>query len=574
MQPNFNIVTAVYYSSRQDVHGGRGWTFHYYKPIIYAMTKLTTGTITIYHDSIQEPYITDFIKEHNITNIICKKIELNELPYHDEVYRLKKEAIDSKKIDLSEWSSNGVFHIVLLNKPWFMEQTAKDLNLSDEDPIVWIDAGLLHHGLFPENLGGVELFKFNLNNYYPTNKTSKFNLELGLKIQNATTSDKVLAFGNTQVSINRDWPENTYTEFPEIHIIGGMFGAKVSAIKQLSIKFYKFLELLIDNGGLTWEEGILSKLYLDNPDDFRISIFNTWYHDVPGVPNYFEGVFSGFENNPELRPVSFYRAYFNSLDKYGTTDGTTVSHASVTEPVTKTESVPYSIGITTFSKRFHELENLITKIRKYRPNVPILVAVNGNIDESLDDQYRAKVLNLAAQHSYVYPIMFLSARGYSKLANTLVIHSPTEHLICFNDDTDIEDENAFDALEQLLVNNKEELIYKMGADFSQAVFTKRGMIDIGWYDERYLSFGSEDLDLYDRYFKKYGRALPAYYHISGFKHLRASTVDDSFDDTNPKNPRYSAFNYDLYHSDKQSKEQYPYEQFYLDNKDKIKRTNI
>lgn len=320
MQPNFNIVTAVYFSSRTNIHGGRGWTFQYYLPVIYAMTKITSGKITIYHDSVQEDAIKHFIDTHNITNIICKKVELIDLPYHNEVYELKKRYIEERKIDLEEWGSNGVFHIVLLNKLWFMQQTIKDLNLSEDDPITWIDAGLFHHALFPETLGGVELFKFDTKNYYPENNSSKFNFEFGMKIQKALTSEKVLAFGNKQMSITAGWPYDLYGELPPIHIIGGMFGSKVSSIKKISQEFYLSLDKLIEHKSLIWEEGIFSYLYKINPDKFKISTFSTWYHDVPDVPNYFEGVFSGYEDTPELRPVSFYKKYFHALENDDFTD--------------------------------------------------------------------------------------------------------------------------------------------------------------------------------------------------------------------------------------------------------------
>lgn len=383
MKPNFNIVTGIYYSSRDDVHGGRGWDFHYYKPVIYAMTKLTCGIITIYHDAVQEPLIKEFIEENNITNIVTKHIELKELPYSDKIYDLKKEALDSNLIEI-----NGIFHLFLLNKLWFIEQTVKDLNLSDDDPITWIDAGLFHHALFPETVGGVELARFNLDNYYPINKESKFTPEFGLKIQKSLTSDKVLVFGNERISLPINWPPSVCDVKPTVYIVGGMFGGKVSAIKKLSSKFYNFLETLIYHKVLSWEEGILSKLYTDNPDDFKLATFETWYHDVPGVPNYFEGVFL---DDPTI--LSFYRKYFQALENDEFTD----KPSGILEVIRQ--------GVTSVGQelKYGKYENLPNIAIYGSHNASFAIEHNGEILEVVELERLLNVKN-AGYAQYLYSV--------------------------------------------------------------------------------------------------------------------------------------------------------------------------
>jgi hypothetical protein len=253
-------------------------------------------------------------------------------------------------------------------------------------------------------------------------------------------------------------------------------------------------------------------------------------------------------------------------------------------------SIQYSIGITTFSKRFNMCENLVKKIKQYRPDVPILLAVNANFKTGFDEEYRKQILQLVQSQPRVYPILFPEMRGYAKMLNTLVVHSPTEHLLLMSDDMDIKEDFAFDNFEQQLQNTTFP-IWKVQYDFSQVLFTKKGMIDIGWMDERYLSFGHEDGDLYYRYIEKYGHEIPMR-DVAGFVHFNSDVLDDNFDnDTQSGNVRYSLFNHNFLKNEKyfpdnerglqrtsfgvpmikvlEDKQQYVYEQFYLNNRDKL-----
>lgn len=249
----------------------------------------------------------------------------------------------------------------------------------------------------------------------------------------------------------------------------------------------------------------------------------------------------------------------------------------------------YTIGITTFSKRFDLFKNVLSKIRLYKPTTPVLVAINGNYNTEFDENYRVEIIKLIASYNYVYPIMFTEFRGYAKMVNTLVIHSPTETLLHVQDDVDIIDESFFTSFENILP--KITRMCKFNGSFSHACYTKQGMIDLGWMDERLLGMGEEDGDLTHRYITKYKEQFPEH-QLSGIHNIVSDVVDETVIKGVGKYTKQNREFIGLWtpgvgkyvRRDDSTiagmfgqpmtkvipdKEQYPYEQFYLDNKDKL-----
>lgn len=253
------------------------------------------------------------------------------------------------------------------------------------------------------------------------------------------------------------------------------------------------------------------------------------------------------------------------------------------------KTTTYSIGITTFNKRFNFVKHLIETIKNFRPDVPIILAINGIHNQNFDEEYRTNIIKLIAEHKFVYPIFFPKMRGYSKLVNTLVIHSPTNALLCLNDDVDILDESFFNSFETILPSITR--MCKFNGTFSFACYTKTGMIDLGWMDERLLGIGEEDGDLTYRYIEKYNEPFPEYY-LTGIHNIVSDIRDENIITGVGK---YTKFNREFigfwtpgsgkyvqtetsvisgmfgqpYTKIMEDFEQYPYEQFYLNNRDKV-----
>lgn len=150
----------------------------------------------------------------------------------------------------------------------------------------------------------------------------------------------------------------------------------------------------------------------------------------------------------------------------------------------------YSIGITTFSKRYNFIETLIHQIRKFT-NKRVIITINGELHSNFDDDYRKKILKLCLSYDNIYPIFFIEQRGLSKMWNTLLIHSDKDNMLLLNDDIEILNGEIFNELNTI----NEIKLCKINNSFSHFIVNRKLIYDIGWFDERLLGFGEEDGDI-------------------------------------------------------------------------------
>jgi len=245
----------------------------------------------------------------------------------------------------------------------------------------------------------------------------------------------------------------------------------------------------------------------------------------------------------------------------------------------------FTIGITTFDKRFDMLKNLVESIRKYCSQ-DIIVTVNGNHNTPLDPAYRKQSLEFFSSIDNLYPIYFTELRGLAKLINTIFIHSKNENVLILNDDLNVTDKIFFDELEVAFNNlqNLTKLQTTWYSSFSHYICKKSFMMEIGYYDERFLGFGEEDGDLTYRYIERFGTEIPSI-GINGLEHLNSEIRQD----IKPGVGKYSLFNREFiakkYAFDGNGKikgmfdkeasialpmaGQYVYEKFFSENKDNL-----
>lgn len=167
-----------------------------------------------------------------------------------------------------------------------------------------------------------------------------------------------------------------------------------------------------------------------------------------------------------------------------------------------------SICLVTFRQRRELVKSLIAKIREYSPNeIDIILAVNGNIDEQMPDDYRLEMLDLSKQYKNIYPIICPDFMSLSKLWNTLIIFSKTEYNFVMTDDLYLNNPNVFESIVNS-IKYSEEGFFTINNGFSHFVTSKTFMHEIGYFDERLLAYGEEDGDLVHRYIKMYKRSVP------------------------------------------------------------------
>lgn len=249
---------------------------------------------------------------------------------------------------------------------------------------------------------------------------------------------------------------------------------------------------------------------------------------------------------------------------------------------------PYSVVITTFDKRFDAyLVPLLAQIKAQRPNIEVIVVINGPAKGAFDEVYRSSILSYLSRFPKVFPTMFPSFQSLAKLWNRGALTASHGRALILNDDLELKSENGicfFDHLEAALPTHLGT--FKINGSFSHFILDKHELIDVGFFDERLLGLGEEDGDFYWRFYKKYKKEIPSA-EIDLIDNVQSDLADDGY----TKGIRTaSKFNRDFVQNKKykttllggyrgmfdkkvnqvlEDEKQYPYESFYLTNKDKL-----
>lgn len=295
------IVTAIYYSSPMSRMGGRAYTFEHYVAPFRNFLNLDCNIVVYSHESEIEK-IDNFFKHYNFENYKILNFDLNNYKNSDKIYKLKeKEGLINEFGLMSDkmLMANDRNHHLCLLKPFFLKDAIEN-NFFESENYYWVDAGLFHHGIFPETHGGIErLTKVNEKNYWPNLKENICNPEMFNRLESKNNSGFIF-MGIDQYYGPTHW-FNLYTESNKItHIIGGLFGGKKEIVLELAKDFEEMSDKIIQDGILTLEEEVLSILFTEKYKKYNYIGFNNWYHDVPTVPNYF-----GVSSNAK----SFYKIF-------------------------------------------------------------------------------------------------------------------------------------------------------------------------------------------------------------------------------------------------------------------------
>jgi hypothetical protein len=248
----------------------------------------------------------------------------------------------------------------------------------------------------------------------------------------------------------------------------------------------------------------------------------------------------------------------------------------------------YSIVITTFDQRFDPfLKPLVSTIRALRPAIEVMVMVNGPSKGHFDPIYRSSLLQFLATQENCYPTLFPNFQALAKLWNRGALTATNNRVLVLNDDLDIDctsQPNFFETFEKVL--ETEHRTFKINGSFSHFCLSKKELMNVGFFDERLLGIGEEDGDFAWRYHETYDTEI-ASIEISGIHNIQSTLADNGY---SKGIGHYSIFNRDFIKNqkyqevflggykgmfDKRSikkladEAQYPYESFYLSNRDKL-----
>tara|TARA_R110002012_G_scaffold235262_1_gene409107 strand:- start:1303 stop:2088 length:786 start_codon:yes stop_codon:yes gene_type:complete len=249
-----------------------------------------------------------------------------------------------------------------------------------------------------------------------------------------------------------------------------------------------------------------------------------------------------------------------------------------------------SICIVTFKERANDIKRLISQIRSDNNSdgVDILLAINGNNNELMEDEYRRDMLQLCHDTPNCYPIFCPEFKSLPKLWNTLAIFSRTEYNFFLCDDVEYTSRDVLANIQQYIKNTGDSF-FKLNNGFSYFVVTKTMLHNLKYFDERLIAHGEEDGDIIHQFIKTTGREMNNLY-MDGL-YNKASYDDES----NPKDMDCHIFNKPRFNRefalmkyqddpngingmnptplsvrpDMEVAQQYPYEEFVLKNKHNI-----
>lgn len=253
-----------------------------------------------------------------------------------------------------------------------------------------------------------------------------------------------------------------------------------------------------------------------------------------------------------------------------------------------------SIGITTFKRRIKSVESMIEFLKACDEDVIINLAINGEVDEEFDEEYRKAILNICLKYKNIYPFFYQEFRSLSKLWNNLVISSKTEFNLILNDDLVFnKSQNFVKIIKDVIQNNPSTNCFTVNGSWSHFVITKKFLDEMNYFDERFLLHGEEDGDFVWRYIEKFGTYPPSI-NLPILANLHQTGVADETTVTNgvelgyAKKPRFNQeFTSTKYKHDPngnisgmygkphvrvmQDERQYPYESFHFKNKQNLKK---
>lgn len=251
-----------------------------------------------------------------------------------------------------------------------------------------------------------------------------------------------------------------------------------------------------------------------------------------------------------------------------------------------------TIGITTFKRRLESVEKMIDFIKTCDKDIIINLAINGEVDEDFDEDYRQGILTLCKKYNNIFPFFCQEFRSLAKLWNNLVIFSKTEFNLILNDDLIFnESQNFVEIVKQVINQNPNIGLFTINGSFSHFVITKKQLDDLGYFDERFLLHGEEDGDFVWRYIDKYGNYQPsinlpivANLHQTGSEDTTviANNVEIGYASKPKFNQEFTVTKYKYNPNAKisglygrpherilEDSIQYPYEKFYFDNKENL-----
>ena len=285
-----SIVTCCYFDLYGTDLGGRPSRNDHYLSSLNSIMNINNAKFFIYTNDKEK--VNSFYQEKypdKIGKFECFEYDLRATPYAQAINAIKN--IEETK------QSNRCIELQYAKLLWLEE------HLESCDYVYWIDAGLCYSGLIPD-----KYLKVNTGKYLETYYGSDFFTDNVVNNLNIFSENRVMvcAKENVEYYWDKSLPQKYFREDTfdsKYHIIGGLFGGKSEAVKDVCFKFKNLANRLLKDGLLYHEEHILSCLFFSYSDIFIAKHFDIWWHEDNVTGNV------GKERGKELmeKSKSFYK---------------------------------------------------------------------------------------------------------------------------------------------------------------------------------------------------------------------------------------------------------------------------
>lgn len=276
------LVTAIYDHGPSSAFGGRGRNVHDYLPSLANIANLG-APIVVFCPEKDARTVEDAIS--------CRFREWRVIPYELDRFEHFETFMGWKESYRQSLPVNDRNEVLCFLKSYWVQHAVAE-NFFGHDTFFWIDAGLTHHGIFPERVGGVELrADIPASHYHPRNGANIFTPDLGAALARATAKGRVffcaLPFRDVRRSVYESVVATRRGRAPEHvriedHLVGGLFGGHRDDLAAVHRLYAELLKELIDARVYTLEEQVFSCLNVLHPELFALKRFGTWWFHSPG----------------------------------------------------------------------------------------------------------------------------------------------------------------------------------------------------------------------------------------------------------------------------------------------------
>lgn len=271
------FVTCIYNGLANTEYGGRNMRDARYRESLINIAN-TGAKIFCFTNARNFKVLHDTFEKYSNIELVIK--ELDSLEIHEPIQRIKQTYSD-KYSDLFwhqrcveiMWGKFYMINDILYNRPEYTK-------------IFWIDAGLFHNDVISpkyflkdkKELKGAGIPLFNT---------------LLMKKLNNFVEDKLLLM--QQLNPHNKPIDTKYNKVPYKNTcgaVGGLFGGNSESMKIVCKEFFDKMKMVIQDEELCSEESILSAVYTDNEELFKVFKFSSWYHEgwadrhIPGVTTF------------------------------------------------------------------------------------------------------------------------------------------------------------------------------------------------------------------------------------------------------------------------------------------------